>query len=447
MDIFISILITFFFVFLNGFFVAAEFAIVKVRSSQLELKAQNGNRSAVLAKRIVTHLDAYLAATQFGITISSLALGWLGEPVVSKLIVNIMNLFNLSISESLAHSIALPLSFIIITILHIVLGELAPKSLAIQRSEQTTLTVAYPLHAFYWVCRPFIWMLNGIANLVLKLVGLHTVSEQESYSSDELRYLVDQAKESGGSDDGDSTDFDIIKNAFDFSERTARQVMVPRTQMVAIDANDYDEKTLEFVIEEGYSRIPCYEDSVDNIIGVVHLKDILKKMRINGNVDIRSIVRPVSFTPETKRIGQLLKEFQVKHQQIAMVLNEYGGIEGIITMEDILEELVGEIQDEYDNEIPFVEETAENTYSVIATASISDINDDLPHPIDKDKQYDTLAGYLIDKFGRIPNTNDKLEAEDYEFTILKKNKTSIVVVRLKDLASNIDKEDEDNKKQ
>lgn len=447
MDIFISILITFFFVFLNGFFVAAEFAIVKVRSSQLELKAQNGNRSAVLAKRIVTHLDAYLAATQFGITISSLALGWLGEPVVSKLIVNIMNLFNLSISESLAHSIALPLSFIIITILHIVLGELAPKSLAIQRSEQTTLTVAYPLHAFYWVCRPFIWMLNGIANLVLKLVGLHTVSEQESYSSDELRYLVDQAKESGGSDDGDSTDFDIIKNAFDFSERTARQVMVPRTQMVAIDANDYDEKTLEFVIEEGYSRIPCYEDSVDNIIGVVHLKDILKKMRINGNVDIRSIVRPVSFTPETKRIGQLLKEFQVKHQQIAMVLNEYGGIEGIITMEDILEELVGEIQDEYDNEIPFVEETAENTYSVIATASISDINDDLPHPIDKDKQYDTLAGYLIDKFGRIPNTNDKLEAEDYEFTILKKNKTSIVVVSLKDLASNIDKEDEDNKKQ
>ena len=442
MDIFISILITLFFVFLNGFFVAAEFAIVKVRSSQLELKAQNGNRSAILSKKIVTHLDSYLAATQFGITISSLALGWLGEPVVSKLIINIVGLFDLSISESLLHSIALPISFLIITILHIVLGELAPKSLAIQRSEQTTLAVAYPLHAFYWICRPFIWMLNGIANLVLKMVGLHTVSEQETYSSDELRYLVDQVKESSGSDDGDRTDFDIIKNAFDFSERTARQVMVPRTQVVAIDANDYDEKTLEFVIEEGYSRIPCYEDSVDNIIGVVHLKDILKKMRVNGDVDIRSIVRPVSFTPETKRIGQLLKEFQVKHQQIAMVLNEYGGIEGIITMEDILEELVGEIQDEYDNEIPFVEETAENTFSVIATASISDINDSLPHPIDKDKQYDTLAGYLIDKFGRIPNTNDKLEAEDYEFTILKKNKTSIVVVRVVDLSANIDNQED-----
>lgn len=438
MDIVISILITLLFVFLNGFFVAAEFAIVKVRSSQLELKAQAGSRTAILSKRIVSHLDAYLAATQFGITIASLALGWIGEPVVSKIIKELIGLFGLELAPNILSTISLITAFVIITILHIVLGELAPKSLAIQRSEQTTLAVAYPLHAFYWLCRPFIWMLNGIANFILKLVGLHTVSEQEVYSSDELRYLVDQAKESGNVD---SAEFDIIQNAFDFSERTARQIMVPRTQVVAIDANDYDEKTLEFVIEEGYSRIPCYEDNIDNTIGVVHLKDILKKMRINGTVDIRSIIRPVSFTPETKRIGQLLKEFQVKHQQIAMVLNEYGGVEGVITMEDILEELVGEIQDEYDNEIPFVEQTGDNTYSVIATAAISDINDELPHPIDKDKQYDTLAGYLIDKFGRIPNTHDKLEAEGYQFTVVKKNKASIVLVQLKDLAQDEESED------
>jgi CBS domain containing-hemolysin-like protein len=438
MDIFLSILVTLFFVFLNGFFVAAEFAIVKVRSSQLELKAQAGSKTAILSKHIVTHLDSYLAATQFGVTLSSLALGWIGEPVVSKIIRDALGLFDLTISPTLLSTISLISAFAIITILHIVLGELAPKSLAIQRSEQTTMAVAYPLHGFYWICRPFIWVLNGVANFVIKAIGLHIISEQEVYSSDELRYLVDQAKESGTVD---SAEFDIIQNAFDFSERTARQIMVPRTQVVSIDANDYDEKTLEFVIEEGYSRIPCYEDSIDNVIGVVHLKDILKKMRISGSVDIRSIVRPVSFTPETKRIGQLLKEFQVKHQQIAMVLNEYGGVEGIITMEDRLEELVGEIQDEYDNEIPFVEQTRENIYSVIATAAISDINDELPHPIDKDKQYDTLAGYLIDKFGRIPNTHDKLEAENYQFTVLKKNKTSIVIVQLKDLVS---AESEDN---
>jgi len=431
-----NIFITLFFVFLNGFFVAAEFAIVKVRSSQLEMKAQEGNRFAILSKHIVSHLDAYLAATQLGITLSSLALGWIGEPFVSKIILNIMDWFGIVLSPSLTSTIALASAFLIITILHIVLGELAPKSLAIQRSEQTTLFISYPLHAFYWICRPFIWTLNGIANLVLKLVGLHTVSEGEGYSSDELKYLVDQVKESGNIED---TNYDIIKNAFDFSERTARQIMVPRTQVLAIDVNDYDEKTLEVVIEDGFSRIPCYEDSIDNTIGVVHLKDILKKMRQNETVDIRSIVRSVSFVPETKRIGQLLKEFQVKHQQIAMVLNEYGGVEGVITMEDILEELVGEIQDEYDNEIPFVEETGDGIYSVIATASISDINDQLPHSIDKAKQYDTLAGYLIDKFGRIPNVQERLESEDYEFVVLKKNKTSIVLVQLKDL---IQEEDE-----
>lgn len=425
-----NILITLLFVFFNGFFVAAEFAIVKVRSSQLELKAQEGNRFAILSKHIVSHLDAYLAATQLGITLSSLALGWIGEPVVSKMIITFMELVGINVSPELAHGIALPVAFLIITILHIVFGELAPKSLAILRPEQTTLFISYPLQCFYWICRPFIWLLNGFANLILKMFGLHTASEAESYSSDELKYLVDQVRESGNIED---SNYDIIRNAFDFSERTARQVMVPRTQVLAIDVNDYDSETLETVIEDGFSRIPCYEDSIDNIIGIVHLKDILKKMRQNGEVDIRPIVRPVSFVPETKRIGQILKEFQIKHQQIAMVLNEYGGIEGIITMEDILEELVGEIQDEYDNEIPFVEKISDNIYSVIATAAISDINNQLPHSIDKAKQYDTLAGYLIDKFGRIPNTHDKLQAEGYEFSVLKKNKTSIVLVQLVDL--------------
>jgi CBS domain containing-hemolysin-like protein len=217
--------------------------------------------------------------------------------------------------------------------------------------------------------------------------------------------------------------------------------MVPRTQMQAIDVNDYNADTLEIVIEDGFSRIPCYEDSIDNIIGIVHLKDILKKMREHGAVDIRTIIRPVSFVPETKRIGQLLKEFQVKHQQIAMVLNEYGGVEGIVTMEDILEELVGEIQDEYDNEIPFVEKTGEGVYSVIATAAISDVNDQLPHPVDKARQYDTLAGYLIDKFGKIPNVHEKLEDGDYEFTVLKKNKTSIILVQLRDLKTEVETEE------
>lgn len=442
----IYILITLFFVFLNGFFVAAEFAIVKVRSSQLELKAQAGNRSAILSKHIVEHLDAYLAATQLGITLASLALGWIGEPVVSKLIIGFMQLFDVSISESVAYTISLPIAFIIITILHIVFGELAPKSLAIQRSEQTALFVAYPLQLFYWICRPVIWTLNGFANFILKLVGLHSVSEQESYTSDELKYLINQAKGQSESDNiVEEAKYDIIKNAFEFSERTARQIMVPRTQMVAIDINDYDKKTIEYVIEESFSRIPCYEDSIDNIVGVVYLKDILKSLRQDKPLDIKPLIRPISFIPESKRIVQQLKEFQIKRQQIAIVLNEYGGVEGIITMEDILEELVGEIQDESDNETPFVEQTDKDTYSILATSALNDINNELPHSIDKEKQYDTLAGYLIDKFGRIPGINEKLEAEGYEFTILNKNKTSIILVQARDLTFAEETEAEETK--
>lgn len=420
---------------------AAEFAIVKVRSSQLEMKAQEGNRFAILSKHIVSNLDAYLAATQLGITLASLALGWIGEPVVSKMITDLMAMLNITLEPAWASAISLGVAFTLITILHIVFGELAPKSLAIQRSEQTTLAIAYPLQAFYWIFRPAIWILNGIANFILRLVGLHSVSESETYSSDELRYLVDQVKEKGIEN---AADYEIISNAFEFNERTARQIMVPRTKVVAIDVNDYDTNVLEEVIEDGFSRIPVYEDSIDNVIGVVHLKDILKKMRISDTIDIKSIVRPVSFVPEVKKIGSLLKEFQMKHQQIAMVLNEYGGVEGIITMEDILEELVGEIQDEYDNEVPFVEKIGESTYSVLATAAISDINDQLPHSIDKGKQYDTLAGYLIDKFGRIPNTHDKLESEGYEFIILKKNKTSIHQVQLKVLQNENGEEDNES---
>ncbi len=427
------ILITLFLVFLNGFFVAAEFAIVKVRMSQIQMKMQEGSKTATLAQHIVQHLDGYLAATQLGITLASLGLGWIGEPVVSKLLIALMANLGVQVSETVAHSLALPLAFIIITVLHIVFGELAPKSLAIQRSENTTYAVAYPLRFFYLVFRPFIWVLNGIANFVLRLFGLSQVSENETYTRDELKLLVDQAHESGSEDSVEDVGYNIIRNAFDFSGRTVRQVMVPRTQMVAIDLDDITADMLEHVIEEGYSRIPCFQKNVDDIVGVIHLKDILKEMRKNNELDLRSIVRPVSFVPETKRISQLMREFQMKHQQIAIVLNEFGGTEGIITMEDILEELVGEIQDESDDEIPFVEQVADGLYTVIATASINDINNHLPHPIDEDEEYDTLAGFLMDKFGRIPLTRDKIEAEGYEFTILKKAKTSIALVQVRDL--------------
>jgi len=424
-----DIFITFLLVSFNGFFVAAEFAIVKVRSSQLEIKVKEGNRIAILSKHIVTHLDGYLAATQLGITLASLGLGWIGEPVVSKIIINIMDLVGFDANPELAHKIALPFAFAIITVLHIVFGELAPKSLAIQRSEKTTFFIAYPLQFFFIVFRPFIWILNGIANFILKGIGISAVHGADIHSSEELKYLVQEGQKSGEIDDAE---YKIIKNAFGFSEQTAKQVMVPRTQVFAIDINDFNKATIDSIIEESYSRIPCYDNNLDNIVGVVYLKDILIAARKKEAFDIRGIIRNMHVVPETKSIGQLLNEFQIKHQQMALVVNEYGGTEGIITMEDILEELVGEIQDEYDNEIPFVEKVGEKTYNVLASASLDDINELLPHPIKKDKQYETLAGFLILKSGKIPAIKEKIAIDNYEFSILKRNKSSILLVQLVD---------------
>lgn len=425
-----QVIITLVLVFLNGFFVAAEFAIVKIRATQLEQKAQDGNAMAILSKKIVANLDGYLAATQFGITLASLGLGWIGEPVVSKILISGMELVGISLDPELAHQIALPAAFAIITVLHIVFGELAPKSIAIQRPEATTLFLSYPLHAFYLVFRPVVWVLNGIANFILKGIGITPTHGSEVHSSDELRYLVQQQKDSGMIE---AADYDLIKNAFNFSERIAKQVMIPRPQIVGIDINDFNEAKLEKIIEEGYSRMPVYEDTLDQIVGVLHLKDLLLKMRKGEEIVISTLVRPVATVHESKPIGALLRDFQVNHQQMAVIIDEYGGVDGIVTMEDILEELVGEIQDEYDNEVPIVKNESDNTYTVLGSASISDINDKLPHDIFKEGEYETLAGFLIWKFGRIPAVGEKLKTKHYEYTVLKKHRSTISQVKITSL--------------
>jgi CBS domain containing-hemolysin-like protein len=422
-----DIFITFLFVFLNGFFVAAEFAIVKVRASQLEIKTKEGNQFAKLSQKIVKNLDGYLAATQLGITLASLGLGAIGEPVVSRIILNLIDLFGFTLPEDITHKISLILAFSFITILHIVFGELAPKSIAIQRSVRTTLFIAYPLQFFYLLLKPFIFILNGIANFILKTIGIPTVHGSEIHSSEELQYLVQKGQESG---EIDEKEYKIIKNAFVFSEQTVKQIMVPRTQVFAINIKEFSDSTVDKLIEENYSRIPCYKDNLDNIVGIIHLKDILIANRKNEKIDIANFLKNILVVPSTKSIGELLNEFQMKHQQMALVVDEYGGTEGIITMEDILEELVGEIQDEYDNEIPFVEKTKENVYKVLATASIDDINDLLPFPIKKSEQYETLAGYIILEKGEIPPLKENFIIDKYEYSILKRTKSSILLVQL-----------------
>lgn len=423
-----DIFITLFLVSLNGFFVAAEFAIVKVRASKIEMKAQEGNRTAILSANIISHLDGYLAATQLGITLASLGLGWVGEPVVSKIILGIVGAFGFTPDPELAHKVALPIAFALITVLHIVFGELAPKSLAIQRPEKTTLLVAYPLNLFYIVCRPFIWVLNSIANIILRAFGIHAVHGSEVHSADELKFLVQQTSENEGEE---STDFDIIKNAFDFSERSARQIMIPRTRVSALNVTKFKDADFEKYLDEGYSRIPCFDESIDNITGVIYLKEMMSMYQKQGKIDVTQLIRPVIFVPENKNVSILLKEFQQKHIHMAIVINEFGGTEGIVTMEDIIEELVGEIQDETDNEIPIVEKVSDGVYNVVATAGLHDINQLLPDSIAESEKYDTLAGFIIHKFGRIPNTNEKLQVDGYEMIVLKKVKNTLALVQLK----------------
>ncbi|MCL1944052.1 MAG: hemolysin family protein [Candidatus Azobacteroides sp.] len=426
----LNILFTIILVLFNGFFVAAEFAIVKVRTSQLELKSREGNNAATLSKKIVSHLDAYLAATQLGITLASLGLGWIGEPMVSRIILGIMNFFGIELDPKLAKNIALPLAFVIITVLHIVFGELAPKSLAIQRPQKTTLAVSYPLYFFHLLFKPFIWILNGIANFFIQLMGFSSPLNAEEHSSEELKYLVEQEKDRGTIEE---TDYNLIKNAFGFSDHTARQLMVPRMQIVAVDVDHFDDAVIEKLIDEGYSRIPCYKDNLDNIVGIIHLKDILSLEHKKMPIRIDDILRPAYFVPGNKRVGHLLQDLQINRQQLAVVVDEYGGTKGIITMEDIMEELVGEIQDEYDDETPVVEKTAGNVYLVKASAPLDDINEMLPHPFEKNGNYETLAGLLNFKFGKIPDMNEKIETEKYEITVVSKDKNFIETVSLTDL--------------
>jgi CBS domain containing-hemolysin-like protein len=424
-DIFLTLLL----VVLNGFFVAAEFAIVKVRYSQVEIKAKTGNQSAKIAKHILQNLDGYLSATQLGITLASLGLGWIGESVVTEVILGALSLFGIAISSELAHQIALPVAFGTITILHIVFGELAPKSIAIQRPVTTTFALAIPLNIFYYIFRPFIWVLNGLANIILKKMGVSAIHGHEVHTSEELQLLLDQGKESGALD---SSEHELIKNVFDFNDRTVKKIMVPRTAILAINIDSPYAEFVSAVINEGYTRMPVYKGNIDEIIGFIHVKDLLMKELKDQTVSLSDMIRPVYFIPESKKIADLLSEMRKKkNPHIAIVLDEFGGTAGLVTMEDIIEELVGEIQDEHDEEKPKVISISENEFIIDAHSAISDVNEFIPFPLPEQDEYDSVAGLMNVIFDKIPEIGEEIEFEGYHFTIIQKRKNNIESVKMK----------------
>jgi CBS domain containing-hemolysin-like protein len=422
-----NLFLTFFLVFLNGFFVAAEFAIVKVRASQIETRATSVVSKITLS--IIQNLDAYLAATQLGITLASLALGWIGEQTMEHLLKNFflgLTFIDPANAAHLADKFALPVGFFIITMLHIVLGELVPKSIAIRNPMRTALFIATPLKLFRTIFLPLISFMNGIAGFILKLLGIK-LQEEDIHSEEELKLIISESAEGGAIEDSER---DLIHNVFEFDNRLVKQVFVHNSKVSGIPIEASMDEASKIVLEEGYSRYPIYTESLDNIIGMVHSKDILKNVIKKQMTKISEIKRDVFFVNENKRVLDLLRSFQKNKTEFGVVVDEFGATIGIITMEDILEELVGDIQDEHDEEVELVEKINATTYRVYSLNSIDDINTYLPHDIPKDEAYETLSGYIATLSEELPEIGDVLEDENYSFKILTMNRKSPEVIEL-----------------
>ncbi|CAN5498619.1 hemolysin family protein [soil metagenome] len=422
-----NISLTLFFVFLNGFFVAAEFAIVKVRASAIELKAREGNVLAVVARHMLSHLDAYLSATQLGITLASLGLGWIGESVVSDIIQQFVVFAGWELSAATLHTISITIAFSMITVLHIVLGEQAPKTLAIRRSEAVTLVVALPLRAFMFVFRPIILALNWMSNTILHMAGIQPAPEHEVHSPEEIRFLIQQSTEGGL----ESTERELIENVFEFTETTAGQVMIPRSSIIGLEIGMSSSEMLDYVMEEGYSRLPVYRGSIDTIVGIVYAKDLLTLMHHRDLIIIQDILRPVIFVQEDLMLQQLLRDMQRRKVHMVIVLDEFGGTAGLVTFEDIMEEIVGNIQDEYDDESEILATPTQEEFELEASVHIGEANDVLPIPLPDEGEYETIGGLINAHSGRIPQQGDVVTLEHYIVTILESTPRRVERVRMK----------------
>ncbi|MBL7900406.1 MAG: HlyC/CorC family transporter [Bacteroidia bacterium] len=421
-----ELFITFLLILINGFFVAAEFALVKVRASQLDLKAQKGSSRAKLAKTLLEKLDAYLSATQLGITLASLALGAVGEDVISHLVSASFVKMGIEVDPLKTHSIALPIALTLLTFFHVTIGEQIPKMIGIKYSLQATLIIAWPMRIFYFICSPFIIFLNKSSNLALRMMGLQQAGEEDIHSEEELRLILTESEEGGAIKPSEN---ELIQNVFDFDDRIVKQVMVPENRILAIDVELGRNELIKRVVEEGFSRIPIYLGDINNIIGIVHSKDLLRAVIDNKFRTIKEIMRPVHFIPESMKINELLRDFQKRHYQMAIVTNEFGSTAGLVTMEDIIEELVGEIQDEHDEEKPNVEKKSETEFVVNAQVAISDANEALPIALPEDSHYETVSGYINFIFGRIPAENEKKSINGYTITVLKRSRQYVELIK------------------
>ncbi|HWF45256.1 MAG TPA: hemolysin family protein [Candidatus Kapabacteria bacterium] len=428
-------------VLLNGFFVTAEYAAVKLRLPQIEDLVQKNDRHALAAKHVRDNLDTFLSATQVGITLASLALGWIGEPLMSRLLEPFFNLF--AISPNLAYSISFAIGFLILTSVHIIFGEQIPKVLAINYEVEVALKTARPLSIYYQAFRPLIWTLNKMVNAALNVFGLPKASEDEGHTREELRNVILESARRGVVERQEST---IIESLFDFGATTTREIMVHRSEVIAIDLDLDPREILRVIEDEGYSRLPVYHNSLDEIAGVLHVKNLLPVISQLQRLSVPSqhaekeflvllerAIRPALFVSETQPISKLLPEFQKSRTHMGIVVSEHGGVEGIVTLEDILEELVGEIRDESDvNEAPEIIEKDGAIY-VDPTLTVSDFNahfEDRFPLLEESGDYQTISGFVQKQAGRIPNVGDVVEAGGLRFTVTRKIRHKLQQIKI-----------------
>lgn len=411
-----DILLTFFLILLNGFFVAAEFAIVKVRSSQIETLGHQSGKISGAAKKIVAHLDAYLAATQLGITLASLGLGWIGETVVSSIILRLFNGLHLNIAVTTAHDIALPVAFIFITVMHIVFGELAPKSIAIRYPSKITFTVALPLQIFYFIFRPFIWLLNGFANLFLRLIGISPVHNTETHTEEELKVIIQESAESGNIQEIEQ---DIVERVFVLGDRKVSELMTHRTDLIWLDLHD-DLKTIkQKVKQEVHSVYPVCDGTIDNLTGILSIRELFPLELSNETFQLKDYVQKPLVLIENTPAYKVLESFRQEKFHYGIVVDEFGVLQGIISMDDLMDALLGEMSEYNQEEYKIVER---NEHSWLADAkipfflfleyfNITEEDSDL-------KGFNTLAGFVLHNLEHIPTAGEKFTWRNLEIEVV-----------------------------
>ncbi len=409
----LKILVVFLLVFGNAFFVAAEFSIVKMRSSRLDVLIAEGNRRASYAKKLADRLDVALSVTQLGITIVSLGLGWLGEPVVASLLHPAFSWFG--VPESAVETVSFAIAFFLITSLHIVGGELIPKNVAIRKVESVALTVALPLLVFQRIMYPFVWLLNHVANWAEERMGFSVVTKEEdvAHTEEEIRVLMEESHRQGFID---KTELEFVDNVFDFADLSVREIMIPRTDMVCLDLEDSLEESIETAMEERLTRYPICDGGKDNVIGFLHIKDFLQTLYKKEAPDLRKLARHALVVPEAMAVSRLLQTMQQERSQLAIVVDEYGGTAGMVTIEDVIEEIVGDIQDEFDTDRPLVEKKGACLYSVDAKMLLEELEDILEVAIDEE-EIDSVGGWLSAHVDNPPRIGQKAAFGDAQFFV------------------------------